>query len=1066
MRRRGNKSHKVPNVKLRPAEKGSTLQPLDESCWAQETQVNSDDTTAIDLCPRPFKGAVICATGIQDKPTLFKQAVELGATPSLAFTDRVTHLVADEHGGAKYTCAVERKIPIMQASWITESYDIWLRGDDVDMAESIETHRLPIFSGVIICPSGISDVTRRTRISRLVVQHQGVYATKLERPVKVTHLLCSGDEETDKMRYAEKFNGRGEAKIHLVWEEWFWDSVNFGGRFDETKYGVKRPRPEPRTQPETSTPNPASSEVSSQHDQAFPSSSAPQVSEPQSNKGNHTADDALPEDEQAFTNVLPAVTLQLWSTLLNRRGYQVADGEVILSPSKIKDGNGGKKPEKHFAEDTPKPALLPEGASVISAFRRANSFAPVASRKDSSSGLPFRKGASASVAAMAQVPVAGPSRIIPADTEPLPQLPSAMDDSTTSELPSQIFAGMTFQLLGEAKTANVRQAIEKLGGNLSSLDDDEHEDVTFIVVRLVSGSKFYKQEDYSFVKAKYRTECWLESCIYEDRLCGPEEQVSFLPLDISLPVKGADKVLLSISGFEQAESCGLKRLLRALGINLATTFTKRTTHLLCPSGVGLKFDKAQEWGIPVVGMEWVWEIRRTGIVKTTAGFEIVRREDQESMRVDGGTDAEIVLEGSKPDKGKGRAIENAMDIDEVVEVKMNGITNNKPHPPESAQPSVPLKKSKSLAGVERQSTILIPQPQPPERSHSMFGLPNDTLGGERASSSFFEEQRLYSSLPQTAPSERPPMSGRSLQPAKTMSLNHDQLAEETPQDVPSKSLPPTAPVTRQPTLLDIDEPLSDGLDLVDQERVPSSRTPSPMKTPSSSLRKTASTSSRLSVSPVKFDKQVAKALQESIKSLLGKRSSPESDELGGVESESEELPPQPVLVEVAPRGGRAGKKLRPQRSRPQVRQASEASVPVPVPAPPSAVKKRSKAGSQKHGPSPNRPRTRAARKSAAAASGNPDAFIANPFGSYGDESQNGADKLESQQESIRVMYEDGSQRDEQKRLISLLKTNSGNAVLAAGAGVSVAVESETLTLGASTSSALRQTRRSARVAGF
>lgn len=36
------------------------------------------------------------------QPTIFKQAVELGATTTSAFTDRVTHLVAVDHGGAKY----------------------------------------------------------------------------------------------------------------------------------------------------------------------------------------------------------------------------------------------------------------------------------------------------------------------------------------------------------------------------------------------------------------------------------------------------------------------------------------------------------------------------------------------------------------------------------------------------------------------------------------------------------------------------------------------------------------------------------------------------------------------------------------------------------------------------------------------------------------------------------------------------------------------------------------------------------------------------------------------------
>src|SRR5260221_1303578 len=57
----------VPNVKLRPAEKGSIPRPTIEDCLAQETQLGGDDTMLLDRCPRPFKGLVICATGIPDK---------------------------------------------------------------------------------------------------------------------------------------------------------------------------------------------------------------------------------------------------------------------------------------------------------------------------------------------------------------------------------------------------------------------------------------------------------------------------------------------------------------------------------------------------------------------------------------------------------------------------------------------------------------------------------------------------------------------------------------------------------------------------------------------------------------------------------------------------------------------------------------------------------------------------------------------------------------------------------------------------------------------------------------
>ena len=41
---------------------------------------------------------------------MFKQAVELGATTTSAFTDRVTHLIAVDHGGAKYQVGTQTTI--------------------------------------------------------------------------------------------------------------------------------------------------------------------------------------------------------------------------------------------------------------------------------------------------------------------------------------------------------------------------------------------------------------------------------------------------------------------------------------------------------------------------------------------------------------------------------------------------------------------------------------------------------------------------------------------------------------------------------------------------------------------------------------------------------------------------------------------------------------------------------------------------------------------------------------------------------------------------------------------
>jgi DNA replication regulator DPB11 len=93
----------------------------------------------------------------------------------------------------------------------------------------LNNYRLPIFSDVVLCISGDMERDVRDNIHDLVVQHGGIATKVLERPVKVTHLLCVGDTVTEKMKYAEKFNARGEAKVQLVWEEWFWDSLEYGG---------------------------------------------------------------------------------------------------------------------------------------------------------------------------------------------------------------------------------------------------------------------------------------------------------------------------------------------------------------------------------------------------------------------------------------------------------------------------------------------------------------------------------------------------------------------------------------------------------------------------------------------------------------------------------------------------------------------------------------------------------------------------------------------------------------------------------------------------------------------
>ena len=59
-----------------------------------------------------------------------------------------------------------------------------------------------------------------------------------------------------------------------------------------------------------------------------------------------------------------------------------------------------------------------------------------------------------------------------------------------------------------------------------------------ILIVSCSGSKLYREETEEQERAKYRTECWLERCLNENRVCAPEEHVLFVPLNVVTPLPG------------------------------------------------------------------------------------------------------------------------------------------------------------------------------------------------------------------------------------------------------------------------------------------------------------------------------------------------------------------------------------------------------------------------------------------------------------------------------------------------------------------------------------------------
>lgn len=123
-----------------------------------------------------------------------------------------------------------------------------------------------------------------------------------------------------------------------------------------------------------------------------------------------------------------------------------------------------------------------------------------------------------------------------------------------------------------------------------------------------------------------------------------------------------------------------------VGINLAPTFNRRVTHLLCPSGTGLKFEKACQWGIPVVNVHWLVKMAESGQIPGLDGFlvsapgcEVQAPEAVDRMVVDEENAKDLKDlkgKGKAIEKGKGRARDQSIG-GEIVNDQMNDITNGR-----------------------------------------------------------------------------------------------------------------------------------------------------------------------------------------------------------------------------------------------------------------------------------------------------------------------------------------------------------------------------------------------------
>jgi len=114
------------------------------------------------------------------------------------------------------------------------------------------------------------------------------------------------------------------------------------------------------------------------------------------------------------------------------------------------------------------------------------------------------------------------------------------------------------------------------------------------------------------------TVSWLQTCNKNKSLVEPAKlNMLFQPQPWPLRRIQGIKLKVAVTGFQGIERTGLSFVLLAIGANYTENMDNKNTHLICKEDMqqGPKFQKAMEWGLRIVKVQWLHHIMQNGYKK-------------------------------------------------------------------------------------------------------------------------------------------------------------------------------------------------------------------------------------------------------------------------------------------------------------------------------------------------------------------------------------------------------------------------------------------------------------------
>ncbi|GES63871.1 subunit of DNA polymerase II [Aspergillus terreus] len=135
---------------------------------------------------------------------------------------------------------------------------------------------------------------------------------------------------------------------------------------------------------------------------------------------------------------------------------------------------------------------------------------------------------------------------------------------------------------------------------------------TYFYIHGFSSKQIPSTDDLAF-ECEIVTDMWLERCLDAKTLVPPESHVANTPVP-SFPIKGFSGMKVCSTGFSRIDLLHLSKLVNLIGASYNEYLTPSASILVCNNAGPVNNEKlrhTQEWGVPAVSAEWLWDsIRR------------------------------------------------------------------------------------------------------------------------------------------------------------------------------------------------------------------------------------------------------------------------------------------------------------------------------------------------------------------------------------------------------------------------------------------------------------------------